>query len=142
MNTQQFTSEIITPKTHKVIVYFVNEPELSVLERGSTSSLFLTFGLSLFSIFCSFLIVLLSTNIASDRVFDVFVIITSVSLISSVILLVFWKKSTDEIAKIIQTIKERFPEGERSTSTDRYNINSETQEIESKNNKNNELHTQ
>lgn len=122
MDTQQFTSEVITPKTHKVIVYFVNETELNVLERGSTSSLFLTFGLSLFTIFCSFIIVLLSTPIQSDRVFDIFVIIASVSFTSSIILLVLWRRTADETANIIRCIKERFPEGERSESTDRYNI--------------------
>ena len=84
MDTQQFVSEVITPKTHKVIVYFMNETELTVLERGNTSSLYLTFGLALLSVFCSFAIVLLTTSIASDRIFDVFVIIASVSLISSV----------------------------------------------------------
>jgi hypothetical protein len=122
MNTQEFISEIITPKTHKVIVYFVNETELNVLERGSTSSLYLTFGLSLFSIFCSFLIVLLSTPIKSDRIFDVFVIITSISFVSSVILLVLWRKTDDEKTSVIRCIRERFPEGERAESTDRYNI--------------------
>lgn len=122
MKTQEFISEIITPKTHKVIVYFVNESELNVLERGSTSSLYLTFGLSLFSIFCSFLIVLLSTAIQSDRIFDVFVIITSISLVSSVVLFVLWLKTDDEKTKVIRCIRERFPEGERAESTDRYNI--------------------
>lgn len=124
MNTQEFISEVITPKTHKVIVYFVNEAELNVLERGSISSLYLTFGLCLLSICCSFLIVLLSTTIPSDRIFDIFVIITSVSFISSFILLVLWRRTDDETEKIIRCIRERFPEGERSESTDRYVSNS------------------
>jgi len=122
MNTQEFISEVITPKTHKVIVYFVNETELNVLEKGSTSSLYLTFGLSLLSICCSFLVVLLSTPIESNRIFDVFVIITSVSFISSVILLVLWRKTDDETTNVIRCIRERFPEGERAESTGRYSI--------------------
>ncbi len=132
MDTQQFTSEVITPKTHKVIVYFVNETELNVLERGSTSSLYLTFGLALLSIFCSFTIVLFSTPISSDRIFDVFVIITSVSLISSIVLLVLWRRADDETTRIIRAIKERFPEGEQSESTDRYNIEFNESNFDSK----------
>lgn len=127
MSTQQFTSEIVAPKTHKVIVYFVNETELAVLERGSTSSLYLTFGLALLSIFFSFAIVLFSTPINSDRVFDVFVIISSVSLISSIILLAIWRRTDDEISSIICAIKKRFPEGEQLESTGRYNINFDEQ---------------
>lgn len=122
MDTQQFTSQIITPKTHKVVVYFVNEIELDALERGSTSSVFLGIGLSLFSIFCSFTIVIFSTPIASDRIFDVFVIISSISFISSIVLLVLWYRSDNEICKIIHCIKERFPEGKQSESTGRYDI--------------------
>lgn len=122
MNRQQFTSEVLIPKTHKVVVFFVNETELDALERGSTSSLFLTFGLSLFSIFCSFIIVLLTTTISSNRVFDVFVIVATVSLIASIVLLVLWKRADNEISNIIRTIRERFPEGERSDSTSRYDI--------------------
>ncbi|NEV65132.1 hypothetical protein [Thiorhodococcus minor] len=122
MSTQQFTSEVITPKTHKVVLYFVNETELSVLERGSTSSLYLTFGLALLSIFSSFAIVLLSTPISSDRVFYVFFIIASVSLISSIVLLILWRRTEDETTGIIRCIKERFPEGEQSESTSRYNV--------------------
>lgn len=124
MDTQQFTSQIITPKTHKVVLYFVNELELDALERGSTASVFLTFGLSLFSIFCSFALVIFSTPIKSNRIFDVFVIIASVSLISSVVLLILWYRSDDEAKKIIRCIKERFPEGEQSESTGRYDIES------------------
>lgn len=122
MSMQQFTSEVITPKTHKVVLYFVNETELSVLERGSTSSLYLTFGLALLSIFSSFAIVLFSTPISSDRVFYIFFIIASVSLISSIIFLILWRRAEDETTGIIRCIKERFPEGERSESTSRYNV--------------------
>ena len=122
MSTQQFTSEVITPKTHKVVLYFVNETELRVLERGSTSSLYLTFGLALLSIFFSFAIVLLSTPISSDRIFYVFFIIASVSLISSIVLLLLWRRTEDETTGIIKSIKERFPEGEQSESTSRYNV--------------------
>ena len=132
MDTQQFVSEVITPKTHKVIVYFMNETELTVLERGNTSSLYLTFGLALLSVFCSFAIVLLTTSIASDRIFDVFVIIASVSLISSVVLLILWRRTDDETSKIIRSIKERFPEGEQSESTDRYNVEPDEPTITSK----------
>lgn len=120
MSTQQFTSEIITPKTHKVVLYFVNETELSILERGSTSSLYLTFGLALLSIFISFAIVLFSTPISSDRVFYAFFIIASVAFVSSIVLLVLWHKTEDETKKIIKDIKERFPEGNQSESTSRY----------------------
>ena len=129
MDTQQFTSEIIAPKTHKVIVYFVNETELNILERGSSSSIYLTFGLSLLSICCSFAIVLFSTTISSNRIFDIFVIITAVSFVSGLVLMVLWKKSDDESKKIIRAIKERFPEGEQSTSTSRYNIDLSEQEL-------------
>ncbi|NEX19896.1 hypothetical protein G3480_06130 [Thiorhodococcus mannitoliphagus] len=122
MSMQQFTSEVITPKTHKVVLYFVNETELKILERGSTSSLYLTFGLALLSTFVSFAIVLSSTPIQSDRVFYVFFIIASVSFVSSFVLLALWRRTENETASTIKAIRDRFPEGERSESTSRYDV--------------------
>jgi uncharacterized Tic20 family protein len=119
-NRSPFEPTIIFAGIGTLVVYLVSEDELNALERGSPSSLYLTFSLSLASIFVSFLVVLLTTPIQPDRTFYIFVILCSVTFISSFVLFVLWLKSNEENKFIIERIKQRLPEGKAATQTGRY----------------------
>ena len=60
---------ILRGKVPAIRLYEIEERELDMLEKGMPASLFLNFGIALVSISCSFLIALLATHIASDRIF-------------------------------------------------------------------------
>lgn len=124
MTTQQFTSEVIAPKSHRVVVYFVEAAELESLRKGGIATTLLSFGLAMFSAALSFIAVLLSTPIQSERTFTVFVVIAVVSTVAGCVLLVIWWLSGSETKRIIEVIKQRFPEGERLEATARYSDNS------------------
>ena len=52
----------------EIRLYTITDYELDILEKG-TPALFLNFGIAFLSMSCSFLIALLTTHIASDRIF-------------------------------------------------------------------------
>jgi hypothetical protein len=90
-----------------ISVYEVTERELSILENGPPSSLYLNLAISLLSLAISFLIALLTTTIASDRTFTIFVVITTISFVSGIVLLVIWYISHQSISETILRIKSR-----------------------------------
>ena len=58
-------------------IYEISESELEFLERGSPQSIYLNFAIFLLSIALSFFIALVTTEIPSDRLFNVFVIVAA-----------------------------------------------------------------
>ncbi|GEM_PF-2923847 len=118
--TSPISPTIIYAGIETLVVYSVSQDELDALERGSPSSLYLTFSLTLASIFVSFLVVLLTTPIASDRTFYIFVIICSVTFISSLVLFLLWSRSYGDNKLIIDRIKQRLPEGKAVQQIERY----------------------
>lgn len=94
-------------RVQSVSVYEITERELSILEIGPQSSIYLNFAIFLLSVSISFLIALLTTTIASDRTFVVFLVITSVGLVAGIILLTIWYRSHRSISDIIVRIKSR-----------------------------------
>ena len=96
-------------RVQSVSVYEVTERELSILEIGPQSSIFLNFAIFLLSVSISFLIALLTTTIGSDRTFAVFVVITAVGLVAGVVLLAVWYRSHRSVSDTIVNIKSRIP---------------------------------
>ena len=96
-------------KVDSLSLYEITESELETLEKGSPSSLFFNLSIALISISCSFLVALLSTEIASDRTFTVFVVIVAVGLIAGGVLGVLWWRTRKDVSEIISRIKERMP---------------------------------
>jgi type IV secretory pathway VirB6-like protein len=90
-------------------IYEVSESELEVLTQGSPNSIHLNFAIFLLSVSISFIIALLTTTIASNRVFIVFVVITVVGAIGGVFLLFLWFKTRKSVSDLVQTIKKRLP---------------------------------
>lgn len=102
--------KIVRGRVDSVSVYEVTESELSILENGPPSSIYLNFAIFLLSVAASFLITLSTTNIASDRVFTIFVVVTAVGFIAGLLLLLIWYRSHRSLSAIIQTIKKRIPD--------------------------------
>lgn len=107
------TGENIPVKKGKVdslTVYEVTEHELDQLEKGLPASLFLNFSIPFITTGISFFIALLTTTIESDRMFNVFVIITIISFIAGVILFILWYRDRKSIKVLITKIKDRCPQ--------------------------------
>ena len=100
-------------KMDELKVHLISDEDLTRLEQGSGQSLFLNFGIGLFSVAVSFLISLLTTTITSDRLFSVFVIVTIIGFLASIILLTLWWFTRRPISELTKKIRERMPpEGE------------------------------
>lgn len=95
-------------------IYEVSEAELETIERGTPESVFLNFAIFLLSVAISFSVTLATVTIASDRTFQVFVIVTLVCYLGGLILLAIWGRSYRSIRRTTQTIRERLlAEGEQ-----------------------------
>jgi hypothetical protein len=90
-------------------VYTVYEHELETLSRGSTGSLFLNFALFLLPIAFTLVVTLSTTLIASDRLFEGFVIVATVTAIAGVVLLLLWWQEHRSSANLVKEIKDRMP---------------------------------
>ncbi|ETW92444.1 MAG: hypothetical protein ETSY1_43610 [Candidatus Entotheonella factor] len=99
--------KILRGRVDSMSLYEITEYELNLLEQGSPASLHLNFSIFLLSIATSFLITLLSTPIASYRVFTVFVVITAVGFSVGGFLLLLWYKTHRSVKNIIEKIKRR-----------------------------------
>lgn len=94
-------------------IYPISDDELTRLGQGSGQSLFLNFGIGVFTVAVSFLISLLTITITPDRLFDVFVIVTVVCFLASIVFMVLWWCTRKPISKLVQEIRDRMPpEGE------------------------------
>lgn len=100
-------------KLDSLKIYEITEKELDILEKGSGDSLFLNFAISLFSIFISFLIVLLTVdffyNDKDDLIikFIIFVCLTGITFIGSIICFIAWYRNKGDFKVAIQDIKKR-----------------------------------
>ncbi len=90
-------------------VYQVYEHELDALARGSPNSLFLNFALFLLGIALTLFVALSTATIASDRLFQVFVLVAAVTFIFGAILLALWWREHQSSRNLVTQIKDRMP---------------------------------
>ena len=101
----------------KLSIFEVSESELETLERGSPDSLFLNLAIFVFSVAISFSIALSTTTITSDRVYNVFVIVTVIGYIAGITFGLLWWRSYKSVKSVVKQIRNRLPpEGVRATS--------------------------
>lgn len=93
-----------------ICVYQVTEFELETLEKGSPSSLYLNFAITFITTALSFFITLISTEIKSERLFNVFVIVSVVGFALGIFLLVLWYKAYRSSSSVANKIKNRLKE--------------------------------
>src|SRR6266516_1346497 len=92
-------------KLGTLTIYEISEAELEIIERGSPESLFLNFAIFLISVAISFSVTLATANIASNRTFQVFVIITAIGYLAGAILLALWWRSRSSTKTITDAIR-------------------------------------
>jgi undecaprenyl pyrophosphate phosphatase UppP len=90
-------------------VYSVYEHELETLAEGSSASLFLNFALALLPTSVTLMVALATTEITARWLFDVFVSVSAVTLISGVVLLALWCQQRKKSRHTMDQIKNRMP---------------------------------
>lgn len=90
-------------------VYPIYGHELDEFEQGSPVALCLNIGLALLASGISFLTNLLVTDIASIKVFTVFVVLTVIFLLSGAISMAVWWKLHRSTRNLAQRIRQRMP---------------------------------
>lgn len=93
-----------------ICVYQVTEFELEILEKGSPNSLYLNFAIASITTALSFLIALVSTEIKSSRVFDVFVIVSILGFALGLFMIILWYRAYKSSSSIAKKIKNRLKE--------------------------------
>jgi hypothetical protein len=104
-----FLPAIRRARIESLNIYELSEEELELLERGSPDSLFLNFAVFLLSTGISLLTALLTTDIPSERLFSVFVVVTVLSFLSGTVLLFLWRWYRRSTTKIFEQIRRRMP---------------------------------
>lgn len=85
---------------------------MQILERGSPESIFLNFAIFLISISASFLVALLTIEIQSVRIFNVFIVVTVVGFTIGGVLLALWAWYRRSTTTTFAQIRRRMaPEG-------------------------------
>ncbi|MGI9104697.1 MAG: hypothetical protein ACR2G4_00450 [Pyrinomonadaceae bacterium] len=92
----------------KLTLYPVDESELELLAQGSPDSLYLNFAVFLLSVSVSFLTALL-TAVVSNKVFTVFVVITTLGFIVGLFLMILWFRKRRSVSEVVDKIKKRLP---------------------------------
>ena len=88
-------------------LFEITESELHALQEGSPASLLLNFAIFCASVFVSFLVALLTTEIKSDRTYSVFVCVTIITGLAGLVLLALWWRQQKSMRSIVETIKNR-----------------------------------
>ena len=88
-------------------LYEITDHELGILEKGSPSSIYLSFAIFLLSVASSFLVTLWTSTITSDRVFIVLVIIIIVGYALGGLLLLLWFRTRTSILDVARRVKAR-----------------------------------
>lgn len=99
--------KIIRGKIGSVSLYEITDNELSLLEKGSPSSIYLNFAIFLFSIGISFLITLLTTSIEEIKIFTSFLVFTIIGVLGGTFLFFIWFRMKGEVSEVISKIQGR-----------------------------------
>jgi len=100
-------------KFDSLTLYEVTEQELTIIENGSTNSLFLNFAIFLISTSISFFVSIFTVDWFPEKQephlvqFIVFLIIAILTLLIGILCTVLWIKSHDTFKDTIEIIKKR-----------------------------------
>jgi hypothetical protein len=93
----------------ELTIHEVADHELESLAHGSAdSSSYLNFAIFLLSTSVSFFVALL-TAVLTSRVFNVFVVITTVGFLNGVLLLIVWRRKRSSVWDLVERIRSRVP---------------------------------
>ena len=105
----EFAPAIRRARLDNLTIYEISEGELSIIEKGSPDSIYLTISIALITLAVSFLGSLLLTDIKSNAILFTFIAIVVVGFIAGIILLILWKQSSSSVADCVATIRRRLP---------------------------------
>jgi len=109
----EFLPGIRRARFAKLTICEISDSELEILELGSPGSIYLNFAIFLLSSAISITVTLLVANIASDKMYMFFVVVTVVGYIIGELLLLLWWKDYRSVLRVADTIRRRLPpEGE------------------------------
>lgn len=90
-------------------LYEITDYELDIFEQGSPSSTLLNFAIFFSSIGLSFLMALLTVDIASIYVFTAFSIVSFLGISLSMVLFVLWRRMRSPTKDLCKKIRQRVP---------------------------------
>ena len=115
----EFLPGIRRARFAKLTICEISDSELEILELGSPGSIYLNFAIFLLSSAISITVTLLVANIASDKMYMFFVVVTVVGYIIGELLLLLWWKDYRSVLRVADTIRRRLPpEGEAAPLPD------------------------
>lgn len=91
----------------EIVIYFVSDDELRMLERGDPSSTYLNLAIFFLSVAVSFLASLLVTQPQTMAAFVIMVVITVLSFMVGLALTVLWWQSSGRVSEVVQRIRDR-----------------------------------
>ncbi|WP_425624103.1 hypothetical protein [Agrobacterium radiobacter] len=94
-------------KVDSLTLYEITDYELDLLEKGSPSSTVFNFAIFFLSIGTSFLITILSTEIAHQRTHMYFSLAAFVGLALGTVLLTLWFRTRSELTAVCKKIRGR-----------------------------------
>lgn len=98
-------------KVDSLSIYEVSENELSIIEKGSSNSIYLNFSIFLLSTAASFLIALLTGDYTNKLLtYITFICLTVIGFVIGGFLLILWLKKKDDFAQVIERVKDRMKE--------------------------------
>lgn len=110
-NDSNIEGEIIKVKRAKydsLELFDVSENELTIIERGSPSSVYLNFAIFLLSIACSFLTTLLTIDFQNRQtLFIVFTVVCVLGFMVGIFLTIIWYRSKNEFDEVLNKIRDR-----------------------------------
>lgn len=105
------TINVRRARVDSISVYEVTEQELSILESGGDGGIYLNLALALFSLAVGLLTAIFTTSM-TDRQFYVFLILSSIGIIGSLVFGTLWFNSRKPIKAVVVNIKARMRTGE------------------------------
>ena len=115
--TSEFAPAIRRARLDNLTIYEISESELTIIEKGSPDSIYLTISIALISSALALLCSIILTEIKSNTVLFSFISLVVVGFVVGGILLLLWKRSSNSVTECVITIRRRLPpEGEPAKS--------------------------
>lgn len=111
-NSPQDSIAIKRAKCDSLSIYEITEWELEIIKRW-WSDILLNIWIALISLFASFLVTLLTVDIASDRKYNFFLFFCIITLAGGVILMILRRRGRNDFKLTIQKIEKRMKEEEK-----------------------------
>ena len=94
-------------RVDSLVLYEITDDELTLLEKGSPSSTFLSCSIFLLTMGISFLTSLLASTNLNDRTFLFFLVLAVLGLLLGGVLFVYWFRSGREGVEVCKKIRKR-----------------------------------